>query len=93
MLFNSLSFMVFFAAILVVYHAIDRHRVRKGVLVCASYVFYGAWNPFFVPLLAFSTCSDWWLAQRIAGAGSPAGRRGFLVASLAVNLLLLGYFK
>jgi len=93
MLFNSLSFMVFFAAVLVVYHAIDRPRVRKGVLVCASYVFYGAWSPFFVPLLAFSTCSDWWLAQRIASAGSPPRRRGFLVASLAVNLLLLGYFK
>lgn len=93
MLFNSLSFMLFFAAVLTVYHAVEHPRARKATLVGASYAFYGAWNPFFIPLLLFSTLSDWWLARRIETAGSTAHRRGFLAASLGVNLLLLGYFK
>ena len=93
MLFNSLSFLVFFAVVLAVYHATHHPRARKSILVIASYTFYGAWNPFFIPLLLFSTCSDWWLAQRIAAAKTQTRRSGFLIASLTVNLLLLGYFK
>jgi alginate O-acetyltransferase complex protein AlgI len=93
MQFNSLTFLVFFALVLVLYHVVRRASAQKIILVAASYLFYGAWNPFFIPLLAFSTCSDWWLAKKMHEAGTRRVRRALLVASLSVNLGLLGYFK
>ena len=93
MLFNSLTFAVFFLVVLAAYHATNGARIRKSILVGASYVFYGAWNPLFLPLLLFSTVADWWLAQRIEAAQTPAAKRALLAMSLSVNLSLLGYFK
>jgi D-alanyl-lipoteichoic acid acyltransferase DltB (MBOAT superfamily) len=91
--FNSLSFAVFLAGALLLYHLPRSWRVRKLNLLCASYVFYMAWNPPFVALLWISTVADWWLARRIARSEGLAARRGCLAASLGVNLGLLGFFK
>jgi alginate O-acetyltransferase complex protein AlgI len=88
-----LSFAVFLAGVLLLYYLPRSWRVRKLNLLCASYVFYMAWNPPFVALLWVSTLADWWLARRIAHSERPAARRGFLWASLAVNLGLLAFFK
>jgi D-alanyl-lipoteichoic acid acyltransferase DltB (MBOAT superfamily) len=91
-LFNSLVFVAFLAVCLVLYASPLSWRVRKGVLLVASYLFYAAWNPPFVALLAVSTLVDWHLAKRMPAA--PAGRRrALLITSLIVNLGLLGYFK
>jgi alginate O-acetyltransferase complex protein AlgI len=92
-LFNSLTFVVFFAAVAATYWNLGSWSARKTVLLVASYVFYGAWNPPFVLLLAFSTLVDFWAAQRMAGCWTPGARRGWLAVSLVSNLGLLGYFK
>lgn len=93
MLFNSLSFAVFFAAVLLVHRLPVPWRVRKLNLLLASYVFYMAWNPPFVVLLWISTLTDWWIARRIWASDSPRSRLHLLWVSLAVNLGLLGFFK
>ena len=51
MLFNSLTFVVFFAVVVTVYWSIRSWNARKNLLVVASYIFYGAWNPPFAALL------------------------------------------
>ena len=93
MLFNSLTFLIFFAVVLLLHHMPLRWRTKKFNLLCASYVFYAAWNPPFVILLWISTLADWFIARWIARAERPSGRRMLLVASLGVNLGLLGFFK
>lgn len=93
MLFNSLTFVVFFALVLGGYWTLRSWEARKNLLLVASYVFYGAWNPPFALLLFATTALDFWLAARIAAAGTPHTRRGWLVASLASNLSMLGFFK
>ena len=93
MLFNSLTFVVFFAVVLVLFRVLPSWPAKKVLLLIASYVFYGAWNPPFVLLLLFSTFVDYWAAQRMARAESPRARKGFLVVSLVANLGLLGFFK
>lgn len=52
MLFNSLKFMVFLPAVLVLYWALP-HRFRKYLLLAASYYFYMCWKPEFIVLILF----------------------------------------
>jgi alginate O-acetyltransferase complex protein AlgI len=93
MLFNSLTFLVFFAIVLVIHHLPLRWSVRKLNLLLASYVFYAAWNPPFVALLIISAVADFFLARAIGNTHRIARRRTLLAISLVLNLGLLGYFK
>jgi alginate O-acetyltransferase complex protein AlgI len=93
MLFNSYTFIVFFLAVLAVYHTLRSWTARKGLLLVASYVFYAAWNPPFVVLLWISTVVDWVAARAIHASASRRRRHLFLAGSLMTNLGLLGYFK
>ncbi|MFT5443591.1 MAG: alginate O-acetyltransferase complex protein AlgI [Myxococcota bacterium] len=93
MLFNSLTFAVFFALVLLLHRLPLGWTTRKINLLLASYLFYAAWNPPFVALLWLSTVTDWFAAKGIAAATSASRRRAFLLLSLSVNLGLLGYFK
>ena len=92
MLFNSLVFLVFLGVCLGLYALPLAWRAKKAQLLVFSYLFYAAWNPPFVALLAISTVVDWHVAKRMASAVGSA-RRGLLLVSLTVNLGLLGYFK
>ena len=93
MVFNSLTFVVFFALVLALHAMPLRWTTKKANLLAASYLFYAAWNPPFVVLLWVSTLVDWWAANRLAATDRPAARRGWLLVSVLVNLGLLGYFK
>ena len=52
MIFNSLTFLVFFAIVMALHYApfFSWHQ-KKINLMIASYLFYAAWNPPFVILL------------------------------------------
>jgi D-alanyl-lipoteichoic acid acyltransferase DltB (MBOAT superfamily) len=93
MVFNSLTFLVFFGIVVAVYLLPLPWRYRKLHLLVASYLFYAAWNPPFVVLLWISTLVDWFVSRRIPLARNTLHRRVLLVASLATNLGLLGFFK
>ncbi len=93
MLFNSLTFVIFFALAMFLHRLPLSWTSKKRNLLVASYLFYAAWNPPFVALLWISTVTDWFVARRLAATQHPSGRRALLLASLGVNLGLLGYFK
>lgn len=93
MLFNSLTFIVFFIIVLGLHYTIRSWRTQKSVLLIASYIFYAAWNPPFVILLWISTLADWYIAKALEEQEAPGKRRVLLTLSLAVNLGLLGFFK
>jgi len=92
-LFNSLTFIVFFVWVLAVHYAPLPWTARKVHLLLAGYVFYAAWNPPFVILLWLSTVVDWLMARRMAQTEAPGPRRAMLVVSLVLNLGMLSYFK
>jgi len=83
MTFDSLTFVVFLLGLLGVYHLPGMSwQMRKWLLLLASWIFYGAWNPPFLLLLVGSATLDWWLAQRMDAALGRArrvwaGRVGF----------------
>src|SRR3954470_9916447 len=93
MLFNSLTFVVFFVVVVTPYWSIGSWTARKNVLVVASYIFYGAWNPPFAALLFSTTAMDFWLGRQIAKVKGKPSHRWWLVASVCMNLSMLGFFK
>jgi alginate O-acetyltransferase complex protein AlgI len=93
MLFNSLTFVVFFTIVLALHNAPFSWTSKKANLLLASYIFYAAWNPPFVVLLWISTLVDWHVAKRLFVEEVQSRRRMLLTVSVLVNLGLLGYFK
>lgn len=93
MLFNSASFLLFLGAVLALHATPLSWPARKVVLLVAGCVFYSAWNPVFLVLLAISAVTDWFVAGRIARADAPRERKAYLGLSLATNLGLLATFK
>ena len=93
MLFNSLTFVAFFVVVVTAYWSIRSWNARKNLLVTASYIFYGAWNPPFAALLFSTTAMDFWLGRQMARAKGRHSRRAWLVGSVCMNLSMLGFFK
>ena len=93
MQFDSFTFVVFFAIALAIYNTLRGWNARKWFLLVASYVFYSAWNPYFLALLIASTTLDWWIAQRIDHADVSSARKTWISITLVVNLGVLALFK
>ena len=93
MQFDSFTFLLFIIAVVALYNTLPEWTARKWLLLGASYLFYGAWNPPFVLLLIGSTTLDWWIAHRIDAAHDPVSRKRWITLTLAVNLGVLGFFK
>jgi alginate O-acetyltransferase complex protein AlgI len=94
MLFNSLSFVVFLVIVLALYYAkILNWNNKKRMLLLASYVFYGLWNPPLIILLWISTVVDWTAGKRLAIEENPQKRKFWLLLSMFVNLGFLAFFK
>src|ERR1700756_1298865 len=93
MVFNSLTFIVFFACVLGLHSLPLPWTTKKINLLIASYLFYAAWNPPFVILLWVSTVVDWWAAKELVRAERPAARCAWMMLSVVANLGMLGFFK
>ena len=93
MVFNSLTFVVFFACVLALHSLPLPWTVRKANLLVASYLFYAAWNPPFVILLWISTVVDWWAAKKLVSVQGAHARRAWMLLSVVANLGMLAYFK
>jgi alginate O-acetyltransferase complex protein AlgI len=94
MLFNSVTFLVFFSAVYPTYLLLRRHhKLQNAFLLVASLVFYGFWDVRFLALLAVSTGIDFVVAQKIHASEDPARRKRYLFVSIVVNLTILGFFK
>lgn len=97
--FVSWAFAGLFAITLLARLTIGRRKIEPAyvvVLIVASTIFY-AWHiPVYLGILALSTGVDFvaarWL-DRMPGAANHGRRRAILIASLATNLGLLGFFK
>ncbi|MEQ9008413.1 MAG: MBOAT family protein, partial [Ekhidna sp.] len=94
MLFNSLGFLVFFAIVLALYYLAPLSwKGKKVMLLLASYLFYGLWNPPLIALLWISTIIDWTAGNMLMKVETKAKRRFWLILSICVNLGFLCFFK
>lgn len=92
MIFNSIDFVVFIAAVYAAYVMLP-FRAQNVLLLAASYFFYGCWDWRFLGLIWASCTLDYVVSLRIEAATRPAVRRGLLGASLLFNLGVLFAFK
>ena len=93
MLFPTLTFGLFFLIVFPAVWAARSNEWRKLLLLVASWVFYGAWDWRFVPLLIGSALINWAAAALIARSDDARTRKTLLIGGVAANLLVLGFFK
>ena len=94
MLFNSIEFLLFLPVVFLLYwYVFNRSLVwQNGLVLVASYFFYGWWSWSFMGLLMLSTVLDYAYGFGVASANRKRARF-FLVASVVNNLGILGAFK
>ncbi|MHC4199964.1 MAG: MBOAT family O-acyltransferase [Planctomycetota bacterium] len=109
MVFSSYVFVFYFLPLVLLLYYPTPQRWKQPLLTVLSYVFYGWANPWFVPLMMFSTVNDYVCGLMIVGKWNPlgalaepdglgytssTGQRKIAVAlSVVTNLGLLGFFK
>lgn len=93
MLFNSLGFIAFLTIVLFFYYLPLAWASKKRMLLFASYVFYGLWNPPLVLLLWISTVVDWIAGNKLHTETDVRKRKLWLSLSIAVNMGFLVFFK
>lgn len=95
MLFNSFTFLAFFPIVFFCYWFVFQRNLRaqNGLIVFASYIFYGWWDWRFLGLIAFSSLLDYKLGYLLSIETKPRVRRLLMGISILVNLGLLGFFK
>jgi alginate O-acetyltransferase complex protein AlgI len=93
MVFNSYTFIVFFALILLLHNLPLSWKTKKVNLLLASYIFYAAWNPPFILLLWLSTVVDFFVGRALYRQDNQAKKKLLLVVSLIGNLGMLCFFK
>jgi D-alanyl-lipoteichoic acid acyltransferase DltB (MBOAT superfamily) len=91
MLFNSLSFVIFFPVVTALYFALP-HRARPPMLLVASCVFYMAFIPAYILILAGTIVVDYFAGIFLERATGHR-RRLLLLASLFANIGVLAVFK
>lgn len=95
MLFNSIEFAFFLPLVFLLYWFPLGKRLKEQnlLLLIASYIFYGWWDPKFLLLIAFSSLVDYWIGHQLYQTEQIAKRKILLGTSLAINLGFLGFFK
>lgn len=93
MIFTSLNFLLFFGLLYVVLWAIKPQPTRQYILLVASYIFYSAWNPWFLFLIAGCSIINWYAGLRIAASSHTPTRTAWLIAGVSTSLAALFYFK
>lgn len=92
MLFNSLEYIVFLLATVIIYWLI-KQSYRWILLLIASYFFYMSWEPTYILLIVASTCIDYFTCLLLTGSEDKRKRKFGLGISIFMNLGLLFTFK
>lgn len=102
MLFNSVSFILFFIGIVILYYTLIPKRYQYILLVIASYFFYMCWNAKYALLMAVSTVITYlsglgieYFSHKYAeDVHKQMGHKKLVVfVSFAANLSILAFFK
>jgi D-alanyl-lipoteichoic acid acyltransferase DltB (MBOAT superfamily) len=94
--FNSLSFLLFFPVVSAGYFLLTMRlksaRLARLFLLLASLFFYGSWKPAYLALIIFSVIVTW--TSGLLMEGQKRGRKRLVLASsLALNAAILFFFK
>jgi len=91
MLFNSLEFAIFFPVVALIYFLLPR-RLQTVHLLVASCLFYMAFIPAYIVILAVTIVVDYFAGLWIERS-TGAARKRLLIVSIVVTSLILAVFK
>ena len=92
MLFSNSIFVFAFLPIVFLSFFFLKNVDKVGLLILASFVFYGFWNIYLLPLLAGSIFVNF-LISNLFKKGKKTNKKTYLILGILFNLGLLGYFK
>ena len=92
MVFNSLQYALFLPVVFAVYWQLKR-RDQNLLLLAASWLFYGLWDWRFLGLMWLTTVVDYVVGRYLAATEDDKRRKRAFLISLALNLVVLGFFK
>lgn len=92
MLFNSIPFLGFLAAIVAVYYVVPS-RWRTWVLIIVSYYFYSTFQPLYLLLLLYSTGAAYFTGRVLPLLGSRRAAKWAVTAGIVLQLGVLVFFK
>lgn len=93
MQFGSISFLLFFGAVMAITWRTRGNTWRKVFLVAASYGFYAYWDWRFLSLVIFVTLCAWGSSVLFTALPQEKHRRVVAIVSIALQLAVLGVFK
>ena len=95
MVFSSLLFLFLYLPIVLILYYVCPRKWRNLLLFIVNLIFYGWGEPIFVTLMIFSTIVDYTCGYFISKYRETNKKKakGFVVASVIINLSLLGFFK
>jgi len=89
MVFSQPIFLVFLAALLLLYAGANSYRQRAAIILVGSLIFYASWKPAYLILLVASVTLNYGIYHGLTQTRS----RNLLVFGLVLNLSLLGLLK
>ena len=93
MVFSSLIFLcVFLPVVFILYTLVPNLKIRNGLLIIASLVFYAYGEPVYVLLMIFSSVLNY-VCARCVVSGKNGKNKAALVIAVVINLGILGVFK
>ncbi len=93
MLFSSLVFWLFFAAVFFAYWRVTSEDRRIWLLLIASYIFYGLWDWRFLALIGYVTFVAYYGGYKTFLASSKIVQRRWMLLSVVSHLTVLCIFK
>jgi len=93
MVFSSIPFIFFFLPIFLIIYYLVPFKLKNIILLIFSLIFYAWGEPVYILLMFFSSVVDYVNGQLLKKTENKRKRKLILIESIAVNLLLLGFFK
>lgn len=93
MLFNSTTFLIFFALTFGIYYLPQCRNYQVAILIVASFIFYAWSSPALLILLLISILLNSFTSFLVAGATKREKRLFWALTGVAINLTILGLFK
>lgn len=92
MALNSVTFILFLAAVAVIYYQLPQ-KLRNAFLLAASYIFYIWAVPYYAAIIFFTTALTYFTTKFMERQTAQRHRRFFLVLGIIIPVLVLCVFK
>ncbi len=92
MSFNSLDFLLLFAAVVILYYLLPQ-KLRNPLLLIASYVFYAAYNLGLTLFLLVLTLVTYFIGREVDRRRGDKASKRWMILGVTLNLLVLAFYK